>query len=286
MWQCCYSTQVSNADLELRFAAFGGIPRYLFKRKSPLTLEDSVLQAVAERQTFALNDLAENPARVDGGNLASEFNSLWSLYHLVPDENLTSYTIQLCCENAEYLLQARLLNLEVAVLWTLFDQTNENQKTLRGIRFEAYAHKKILVQGLNVTAQRLNTSGTLTTTTHNLLIPAGSKRVILPDNSVNTLQDKRAEAVSLGGGYLLPRFPNYPVIDSAFIDGSNVSTMLQMNAGKSKPFSVDKTPLVQAALGSTFVILTPKENIVKTKLVGGPSTLDQFVAIVKEDWVL
>ena len=115
MWQCCYSAQVSNADFERRFAVFGGIPRYLFKRKSPLTLEDSVLQAVAECQTFALNDLAENPARIDGGNLASEFNSLWSLYHLVPDGNLTSYTIQPCCENAECLLRTRLLNLEVAV---------------------------------------------------------------------------------------------------------------------------------------------------------------------------
>ena len=142
------------------------------------------------------------------------------------------------------------------------------------------------MQGLNVTAKRLNTDGTLTTATHNLVIPARSRRVILPDNNVNTLLDKRAEAVSLGGGYLLPRFPNYPVIDSAFVDGSNESTMLQMNAGKSKPLSADKTPLVQAALGSTFVLLTPQENIVTTKLAGGPATLDQFVAIIKEDCVL
>lgn len=103
----------------------------------------------------------KNPARIDGRNVGSEFNSLWSPYHLVPDESLTSYTIELCCENAKSLLRTRLSNLDVAVLWSLFDQSKENQETLRGIRFEAYAHEKILVHGFNVTATRLHTTSGL-----------------------------------------------------------------------------------------------------------------------------
>jgi len=283
MWKACYSSRVSLDDFNRRFSEIGGIPRFLFQRKSPLTPSvDSVLQSVSECQTAALNDLAKNPARIDSGNVASEFKSLWSLYHLAPDANLTSYTIELCCENARALLRARLLRLDVATLWNLFFQTNEREGTLRGIRFEAYAHKKILVDGMNVHANKL-TANAVSNTTRIVAIPAGLTRVTLPNNDVTQLVAQRAEAVSKGGGYLLPSLPNYPVIDAAYIDGSDNSMMLQMKAGKSKKLSADKTLLVHQALGDFFVIVTPDENIATKKLAGGPNAMNQYVAILSEE---
>ena len=283
MRTACFSDKVSLDDFNRRFAEMGGVPRLLFTKKSPLTPDaDSVLQSVSERQTAALNDIAKNPARIDSGSVASEFKSLWSLYHLVPDENLTSYTIELCCENAMALLRARLLRLDVATLWNLYFQTNEKEGTLRGIRFEAYAHKKILADGMNVDAQKLNADA-VSNTTRSIVIPAGLSKVTLPKNDVNQLVNQRAEAVSKGGGYLLPSLPNYPVIDSAYVDGSNNCMMLQMKAGKSKKLSAEKVPVVHQALGDVFVIVTPEENIVTKKLPGGPSTMHQYVAILNEE---
>ena len=257
---------------------------FLFQKKSPLTPDmDSVLVAFAERQTAALNDLAKNPARIDSGNVASGFKSLWSLYHLAPNRILTACTIELCCEDAKGLLKQRLLRLDVDMLWNLFDTTNVKEGTLRGIRFEACAHKKILLVGLSAQAKKLTAENVSNSTTCNINIPAGLTRIPLLDNDSNQLVTQRVEVVSKGGGNLLPNLPNYLVIDSAFADQNNNSVMLQMKEGKSKKLSAGKTPNVVAALGDLFVIVAPEENIVTKKLPGSPNTLNQYVVILNED---
>ena len=136
---------------------------------------------------------------------------------------------------------------------------------------------------MNADAKKLNANTVSNTTTRHITIPAGSKKVVLPNSDVTQLSSQRAEAVRQGRGYLLPSQPNYPVIDSAFVDGSNNSTMLQMKAGKSKKLSADKVTLVHQALGDLFVIVTPEENVVTKKLAGGPTAMNQYVAILSEE---
>ena len=130
----------------------------------------------------------------------------------------------------------------------------------------------------------MNASGVSSSTTRSINIPPGLAKIPLPNNDVNKLVTQRADAVSKGGGYLLPNLPSYPVIDSASVDGNDNSVMLQMKAGKSKKLSAEKTLLVQQALGDLFVIVTPEENIVTKKLEeGGSSAMNQYVAILSEE---
>ena len=133
----------------------GGIPRFLFKQPGIFLLRagdsDSAVARIEERQTFALNDLVRNPSRIDPGNVASDYKSLWSLYHLKkPDQYHANYSIELCSKSGRQLLLKRLIRMDVDELWDLHDRTNERFGTLRGIRFEAYAHKKIMADGLSL----------------------------------------------------------------------------------------------------------------------------------------
>ena len=109
---CCYSSRVTPEQLQQRFDRGGGIPRFLFKSAGVLPRAGNIDAAVAsidELQAFALNDLVQNSRRIDAGSVASEFKSLWSLYHLVPDSYYTSYSIELCSENGRQLLLRKLL---------------------------------------------------------------------------------------------------------------------------------------------------------------------------------
>ena len=282
---CCYSTRVSAERLRYRFDQMGGVPRYLFKSPGNLPrigIQDSAVSAFVERQAFALNDAVQNPLRIDAGSVASEFKSLWSLYHVVPDQYYTSYTIQLACENASSLLRRRLLDKSVQELWQLFDRTDERQGTLRGIRFEAYAHKKIAVDGINLTAKKLNANGISEATEISVVVPSALPVVELRDNDTEKLPTQVADAATLGGGYLLPRLPNYPVLDSAFVKQDSSAIILQMKAGRSKPLSSNHVSTVHAALGNVFIVVVPDENIVSKKLPGGPGDLEQYVLILKE----
>jgi hypothetical protein len=90
---------MTDVQLKQRFARVGGIPRFLFKSAGPPSLVNHIDAAMADidkQQAFALNDLIKQPRRIDPGYLDSEFNSLWSLYHLVPDIYYTSYSIEIC----------------------------------------------------------------------------------------------------------------------------------------------------------------------------------------------
>ena len=283
---CCYNTRVTAEQLQYRFDQMGGVPRYLFKSAGLFTrigIQDAVVSAFVDRQAFALNDAVQNPQRIDAGSVASEFKSLWSLYHLVPDQYYTSYTIQLACENASSLLLRRLMDKSVQELWRLFDRTDERQGTLRGIRFEAYAHKKIAVDGINLNAKKLNANGISASTEINVVIPSDLPVVELRDNDTEKLHTQVADAVTRGGGYLLPRLPNYPVLDSAFVKPNSSAIILQMKAGRSKPLSSNHVSTVHAALGNVFIVVVPDENIVSKKLPGGPDGLKQYVLVLKEN---
>jgi len=170
----------------------------------------------------------------------------------------------------------------VQELWQLFDRTDERQGTLRGIRFEAYAHKKIAIDGINLTAKKLNASGISQSTEISVVIPSALRVVELPDNDTRKLQNQVTQAATSGGAYLLPRLPNYPVLDSAFVKQDSSATILQMKAGRSKPLSSNHVANVHAALGNVFIVVVPDENIVNKKLPGGPESLQQYVLILKE----
>ena len=120
---------------------------------------DAAVATIQERQAKALDDLVDRRKRMDSLSVASDFKSLWSLYHLVPAPTKTdlSYSIELCSPNGRNLVLHALLKKEVKELWDLFGSTDTKEKfgTLRGIRYEAYAHKKILVDGINGTARLL-----------------------------------------------------------------------------------------------------------------------------------
>ena len=280
----CYASAVSADELRKRFDQAGGVPRLLMEQKAPVPptgFDDSVIKDISDRQNFALNDLVVSPRRIDSGSVTSQFKSLWGLYHLVPDESFTNYQIELCCDNALKLLRERLLEMDVQKLWSLYEGTDETMGTLRGIRFEAYAHKKLLVHGVDGTAKKLNQNAISSSVTMPVIIPPRANMYRLKDNNVERLATQRDEIHRKGGGYMLPYLPNYPVIDSAFVSATNSCYMLQMKAGKSKPLS-EKVTTVTAALGSTFIVVTPDEHIVTKKLAGSPATMDQYVLTLGE----
>jgi hypothetical protein len=163
----------------------------------------------------------------------AQYKGLWSLYHLFPADDYKHYEIKICCNNALKRLRDSLLLLDVQRLWILYYNTAETMGTLRGIRFEAYAHKKILVEGISMTARKLDQDAISRTGAIQVVIPSGSQVMKLQDNVVAKLTSQRKEAHQNGGRYLLPVFPNYPVIDSAFVSDSNTCYMLQMKASRS-----------------------------------------------------
>jgi hypothetical protein len=288
MRKACYANNLSAIELQRRFQQIGGIPRMLFRGKSPLSIgkhDDSVLHAFSVRQDFALNDLAENPRRIDSGSVASSFKSLWALYHLVPDELFTSYSIEICCENGLKLLRQRLLEMDLPKLWDLYKNTAEKDGTLRGIRFEAYAHKKILVDGIpGLSAIKLNANSISKSisTSITVQVPPAPMKFPLMNNNVGNLATYRAQVLQMGGGYMLPDLPNYPVLDSAFVSKTNDCFIFQIKAGKSKSMS-DMVGTVCSALGPIFVVVAPGENIVTQKLAGFPAAMSQYVLILREE---
>jgi hypothetical protein len=157
MRKCCYDSKVTSEYLQPRFARGGEIPQFLFNSAGNLSRgisSDAALAAIDDRLAFALDHQVEKPKRIDAGIVATQFKSLWSLYHLLPDSYFTSYTIELCSGSGRKLLLDRLLEKEVHDPWNLFYETDQKHGTLRGIRFEAYAHKKMVIDGIDVTARR------------------------------------------------------------------------------------------------------------------------------------
>jgi hypothetical protein len=118
------------------------------------------------------------------------------------------------------LLLDGLLEKEVRDLWYLFDTTNQKYGTLRGIRFEAYAHKKILTHGIDGMARLITKDVISATSTKRVVIPAGSTLYALSSNNLDAFSRCCAavgDNTSSQGTYLLPSFCNFPVIDSAYV---------------------------------------------------------------------
>ena len=188
MRSACFS-DIPSSVVEERFNEFGGVPRLLFE---PYVsgLPDP-LQKSRRDQEQALLDATSHPRRIDNGQPAKSFNSLWKLYHmhpLVKEDGATDYgdyTILPCCENARVRLRDKLMEKSVSDLWAAYSDTSESMGALRGLRFEAYAHKKILVEGLTASATRFTQSGLSDAAPIAVNIPSRPTRVELENNDVD-----------------------------------------------------------------------------------------------------
>ena len=173
----CYPG-ISSDRVDVRFAEFGGIPRFLFKKVIIVQGEDTGLNDIRGDQRLALNDVAANPQRIDDLESSDPFKSLWTIYHMEPvlledgTTNYRKYTIQPCCQDAASRIRNRLLAKGVQELWNVFISTREELGTLRGIRYEAYAHKKLLVDCFTGNARCLTLAGLSTSAFKAISIPA------------------------------------------------------------------------------------------------------------------
>jgi hypothetical protein len=285
-------SSVPQTIFDSRFQLAGGIPRFLFKTWRQGRGADKTLKKIQEKQTAAIADVIRGPRRIDAVSVPSQFQHLWYLYHLVPADDYTSYTIEICGLEPYAKLRQRLLDFNVRQLWDMFRQTDDQMGTLRGLRYEAYVHKRILAHGLDAVALKLGDSNLLSANVLenilNVQIPSTATRVVLENNGVThqlvtAIQTARTKAA---GGYLLPRLPNYPVIDSAYAPPTGapaaLQLSLQMNAGNSKPLSADKAASIMLNLGATFVVVTPYDYVVKKRLPG-PAGLQQYLLVLNED---
>lgn len=80
---------------------------------------------------------------------------------------------------------------------------------------------------------------------------------------------------------MIPDFPNYPVIDSAFVS-SSVSFALQMKTRRSKPMSANHVNVIHATLGDVLVLVAPDETVIRKRIAGMPKRMEQYVLILRE----
>ena len=284
----CYPN-VPQRIVEKRYKEFGGVPRLLFKPYDS-SLPDP-LQTARKEQNQALLDAVSHPRRIDNGSPEPSYQSLWKLYHIHPvikDDGTTDYgdyTIQTCCEDAHARLRDKLMEKSVKDLWTAYSETDEGLGALKGIRFEAYAHKKILAEGLNCLALGLTKNGLSSAWPLPVSVPPNLTKVDLVNNDVGKgLQDAVALArKSTTGRYLLPHFANFPVVDSIFVPhGQDNAVQLQMIAGKSQPLPVPNAAAITAATGSSdLYIVVPDEVTITKKLAG--SNMNQYRIVLHEN---
>lgn len=286
----CYP-HLSQELLCNRHKVIGGVARYLIPPLLP-NHADMATKEVEEKQSKALNIIAENPLLIDAGEVASQFKSLWSLYHLQPNRlpgddgavtvDYYNYTIELCCEDARVRIRDRLMAKAVDDLWSTYEKTHEQHGTLRGIRFEAYAHKKILAAGLHGIASSLTQKG-IGKGTIQVSIPASLPKMVLPNND---LRERLRDVVNLAKGrpngcYLLPHLSNFPVVDSIYVSPT-VSVLLQMKAGRSKPLSEVSAAAIRGIVGGDLVFVVPDEFTMQNKLPGAPQEMKQYRFILNE----
>ncbi len=305
MRSSCFATNVSEDLLQSRFPIIGGIPRYLFMTNfmhnvqvKGLHAGDPAVQIVTQNQERALLEIAKIPDRIDGGEIASEFNSLWSLFYLQPLQEINGtnfflYTIELVCEDVRIRIRNVLIKKDVQDLWNLYINTQDRYGTLKGIRYEAYAHTKILAHGVSSTAVKLSSSGesrSRTGSMKQIMIPASLPRIAIPTNDLDAeFQDVvRNAGMRDTGGYLLPVKSNFPVVDSLYVPGNATDEILslQMKAGRSRPLSGPSATLIQATVQGCLIFVVPDENIISQKLTysdDGPTKWNQYRLVLKED---
>ena len=292
MRSACYHNVASEELVRSRYGQIGGIARTLFARTAAHGF-DSALHRVLEKQTKALQDIAENPIRIDGGEVSAQFKHLWSLYHLQPASpsqsvpQWYSYTIEPCCADLRIRIRNKLMEKEVRDLWLLFINTMERHGSLRGIRYEAYAHKKILEQGLNGRAILLTLNGE-GNATKNVVISGGLPTVSLANNDLGApFQNAVRSALTLdNGAYILPESFNFPVIDALYVS-SRERLSLQMKAGRGKPLSGTEANTIYSAIGGCLVFIVPDESVIRRKVAyagpgGGPGQWRHYRLVLNE----
>jgi hypothetical protein len=309
MRELCFSDKVSAKSLKERFLAFGGIVRWLFKS----TVED-----VNKDQVVALRLIQVQPTIADSGEVAKEFKGLWSIYHLQPvktlvDEqagmtpgdgqagmtledgkhwttpesriNYFDYTIEVACDSVGARIRRALLRRTVLNLWEDFIDTPASQGSMRGIRYEMYVHKKILTFGLNQTAIKLNKSG-WGEEEENILVDKNVRRITLKSNNLGErlAKDVMKARKAKNGGYLYPKTPNFPVVDSIYVPPQEGDAIFfQMTTVIPKDIKAEELAkeLFQAVQGK-LVIVVPNSEFVTKKIKGGPDGLDQYVLELAE----
>jgi hypothetical protein len=291
MRAACYPA-VAEHIVAARFQEFGGISRFLFKPYDPNIADLNKRERDDQRQ--ALNDVVAHPRGIDSGEPASGFKSLWTLYQIHPliEENSGTidygdYTIHPCCEDARARIRDKLMEKSVSDLWMVFFETDDRLGALKGIRFEAYAHKKILVEGLTCSATRLTQNGLSTAPAVPVAVPGFSTKVELVNNDVGqglaTAVVRARAGTSTTGYYLLPHFSNFPVVDSIFIpSGGGEAIQLQMKAGKSKPLSADKADAIITATSNTRLFFIVPNVVTMTKKLAG-SNMVQYRVVLNEE---
>ena len=150
--------------------------------------------------------------------------------------------------------------------YLVFINTMERHRSLRGIRYEAYAHKKILDQGLNGRAISLTLNGE-GNATKTVVISGGLPTVSLANNDLGApFQNAVRSALALdNGGYILPESSDFPVIDAMYVS-SRERLSLQMKAGQSKPLSGTEANTIYSATGGCLVFIVPDESVIRKKL--------------------
>ena len=146
----CYPN-IAEEAVKDRFEEFGGVPRYLFTPCSKFETN----RRPRQDQIDALEDLTLHPCRIDNKYSTQEFEIAWALYHIIPksknDIAHSDYTVVPCCDDACIRIRKKLMEKDVGTLWRIFKDTSTGIEVLKRIRYEAYAHKKILRDGLMVT---------------------------------------------------------------------------------------------------------------------------------------
>ena len=238
--------------------------------------------------------MIQNPLMIDSGELANDFKHLWTVFHIQPlvDENGNTnhreYSIEACHEDFLVKIRDHLMRMEVNVLWQIYACTMDRHGTLKGIRYEAYAHKKISVDGLSGRAMSL-TSSARGQRSKRIEIPAGLEVMSLPSNDIqNPLEEAIRQARRNNGAYLLPETSNFPIADSIYVS-SRVSSScnLQMKAGRSKPLAAVAANQIYAATRAPLIFVVPDESVIRARLpftgaVAGPRNWKQYRIILRE----
>ena len=285
----CYPG-VTHQRVASRFEEFGGIPRYLFKTDVIVKGQDISLEEIRAYQRSALTDIITNPNRIDDLESSDPFKSLWTIYHMEPvslengSTDYMKYTIQPCCQDAAIRIRDHLMQKGVQDLWNIFINTREELGILRGIRYEAYAHKKLLIHGLVGRATGLTQTGLSKSAPKEINIPAASTRINLPNNNVGPDLVRAVQRARTGqGGYLLPHLPNFPIVDAIFVPrGNGAAKQLQMKTGRSRPLATDKAASVSAATGSTDIYFIVPDGVTMTKKLPGVDGWHQYRVILRE----
>ena len=263
----CYAG-VPQDVLQARYRKIGGIARYLCCSHWPHHESDLGVEDEERRQYAALNDIEQYALRIDTGEVPSQFEYLWNLYHHEPPQrngrpDYFHFTIELASHDVRTRIRDTLMQKDVGELWHLYKVTSERHVTLKGIRYEAYAHKKMLEHGVNLQATSLTTSGV----GKQIRIPALLPRI---DLMTNDLGEPSEDAINRArrlptGGYLLPKNSDMVVGDSLFVSPTETLS-LQMMAGGRQPMSEPSASLLQAAAAGYLIFVVPDESIVVQEL--------------------